>query len=192
MKGGCLIVFPAGGVSTTPKPWSRHAIDAEWKNFTARLIRGAKARWRRSFSRARTAGCFRSPAIQPDASAVAAVQGSARPHRQRDSCPHRRCDPVQGFGMLDRNQLMELLAQANLCAGRRSAGARKCAAGGPRTRTKARRHAVTHAPSRRAVRHLPCRSRSPADRICGRQAAAEQAGCDVDGAGANLLRPAGL
>ena len=41
--GGCLIVFPAGGVSTTPSVWHRKAIDAEWKNFTARLILGAKA-----------------------------------------------------------------------------------------------------------------------------------------------------
>jgi putative hemolysin len=43
MGGGCLIVFPAGGVSTTPKPWDIHAVDAEWKNLTARLITQAKA-----------------------------------------------------------------------------------------------------------------------------------------------------
>jgi len=43
MGGGCLIVFPAGGVSTTPTPWHRRAIDAEWKNLTARLISQAKA-----------------------------------------------------------------------------------------------------------------------------------------------------
>ena len=41
--GGCLIVFPAGGVSTTPSLWHRKATDAEWKSFTARLILGAKA-----------------------------------------------------------------------------------------------------------------------------------------------------
>jgi putative hemolysin len=43
MGGGCLIVFPAGGVSTTPTFWHRHAIDTEWKNLTARLISQAKA-----------------------------------------------------------------------------------------------------------------------------------------------------
>jgi len=43
MKGGCLIVFPAGGVSTTPTIWHKRAIDAEWKNFTARMISQAKA-----------------------------------------------------------------------------------------------------------------------------------------------------
>ncbi len=43
MKGGCLVVFPAGGVSTTPTIWHRRAIDAEWKNLTARLISQAKA-----------------------------------------------------------------------------------------------------------------------------------------------------
>jgi putative hemolysin len=43
LGGGCLIVFPAGGVSTTPTPWHRRAVDAEWKTFTARLIAQARA-----------------------------------------------------------------------------------------------------------------------------------------------------
>ena len=43
MNGGCLIVFPAGGVSTTPTLWHKHATDAEWKKFTARLITQSKA-----------------------------------------------------------------------------------------------------------------------------------------------------
>jgi len=43
MAGGCLVIFPAGGVSTTPKLWKRRAVDAEWKTFTARLITQAKA-----------------------------------------------------------------------------------------------------------------------------------------------------
>lgn len=43
MAGGCLVIFPAGGVSTTPKLWSKRAIDTEWKTFTARLITQAKA-----------------------------------------------------------------------------------------------------------------------------------------------------
>jgi putative hemolysin len=42
LRGGCVIIFPAGGASTTPKPWSNRAVDAEWKNFAARLIQGAK------------------------------------------------------------------------------------------------------------------------------------------------------
>ena len=37
-QGGCLIVFPAGGVSTTPSLWHRKAVDAAWGSFTARLI----------------------------------------------------------------------------------------------------------------------------------------------------------
>lgn len=40
--GGCVVIFPAGGASTTPTPWSRQATDLEWKNFAARLIVGAK------------------------------------------------------------------------------------------------------------------------------------------------------
>lgn len=43
LAGGCLVVFPAGGVSTTPTPWHKRAVDAEWKTFTARLIGQAKA-----------------------------------------------------------------------------------------------------------------------------------------------------
>ena len=42
-SGGCLIVFPAGGVSTTPSIWHARAVDAQWKNFTAKLILGAHA-----------------------------------------------------------------------------------------------------------------------------------------------------
>jgi putative hemolysin len=42
-QGGCLIVFPAGGVSTTPNLWQRKAVDAAWGSFTARLIVQAKA-----------------------------------------------------------------------------------------------------------------------------------------------------
>lgn len=41
--GGCLIVFPAGGVSTTPKWWEKKAVDSEWKTFTARMISQARA-----------------------------------------------------------------------------------------------------------------------------------------------------
>ncbi len=43
IKGGCLVIFPAGGVSTTPTMWHKHAIDADWKTFTARLITQARA-----------------------------------------------------------------------------------------------------------------------------------------------------
>src|ERR1700744_1590021 len=43
LNGGCLIVFPAGAVATTPKLWDRTAVDAEWKNLTARLISQGKA-----------------------------------------------------------------------------------------------------------------------------------------------------
>jgi putative hemolysin len=43
MNGGCLIVFPAGGVSTTPSVWHKRAVDAEWKNLTARLISQGRA-----------------------------------------------------------------------------------------------------------------------------------------------------
>ncbi len=43
-KGGCLVVFPAGGVSTAPDKWGRKpAIDAPWQPFTSQLIQRAKA-----------------------------------------------------------------------------------------------------------------------------------------------------
>ena len=43
MGGGCLVIFPAGGVSTTPTVWHKHAIDTDWKPFTARMISQARA-----------------------------------------------------------------------------------------------------------------------------------------------------
>lgn len=43
MAGGCLVVFPAGGVSTTPSIWRRRAVDATWKTFAARMIVQARA-----------------------------------------------------------------------------------------------------------------------------------------------------
>ncbi|MFT5774659.1 lysophospholipid acyltransferase family protein [Hyphomonas sp.] len=36
--GGCVIVFPGGGVATTPRLFDRTAVDDEWKPFTAKLI----------------------------------------------------------------------------------------------------------------------------------------------------------
>jgi putative hemolysin len=41
--GGCLVIFPAGGVSTTPTMWSKRAVDTDWKTFTARMISQARA-----------------------------------------------------------------------------------------------------------------------------------------------------
>jgi putative hemolysin len=43
MGGGCLVVFPAGGVSTTPRIWNKAAVDADWKTFAARMIVQARA-----------------------------------------------------------------------------------------------------------------------------------------------------
>jgi putative hemolysin len=43
-NGGCVIVFPAGGVSTSPDKLGRKpAIDAPWQPFTAQLIQRSKA-----------------------------------------------------------------------------------------------------------------------------------------------------
>ncbi len=42
-KGGALIIFPGGTVSTTEKMWTRKARDPEWKTFTARMISQGKA-----------------------------------------------------------------------------------------------------------------------------------------------------
>jgi putative hemolysin len=37
--GHVVVVFPAGGVSTTAKPLSKHAVDSEWHPFIAKLAR---------------------------------------------------------------------------------------------------------------------------------------------------------
>jgi putative hemolysin len=43
-KGGCVVVFPAGGVSTAPDRLGRKpAVDAPWQAFTAQLIQRSKA-----------------------------------------------------------------------------------------------------------------------------------------------------
>jgi putative hemolysin len=42
-SGGCIIVFPAGGVATTPHLFATRAVDEPWKHFPARLVLEAKA-----------------------------------------------------------------------------------------------------------------------------------------------------
>ncbi|MEM9054127.1 MAG: lysophospholipid acyltransferase family protein [Pseudomonadota bacterium] len=37
-NGECIIVFPSGGVSTSPTPFAKAAVDDTWKPFTAKLI----------------------------------------------------------------------------------------------------------------------------------------------------------
>jgi putative hemolysin len=41
-KGTTIVVFPAGGVATSPTPFGR-AVDLPWKTFTARMIVAARA-----------------------------------------------------------------------------------------------------------------------------------------------------
>lgn len=42
--GGCIVVFPAGGISTSPDPLGRRpAVDSPWQPFTAQLIERARA-----------------------------------------------------------------------------------------------------------------------------------------------------
>ncbi|MEO1029304.1 MAG: glycerol acyltransferase, partial [Pseudomonadota bacterium] len=40
--GGCIIIFPAGGISTAKRPFTT-ALDDEWKPFTAKLISASAA-----------------------------------------------------------------------------------------------------------------------------------------------------
>ncbi len=42
-NGECIIVFPAGGVSTSPTPFGKTAVDDTWKPFTAKLITRSEA-----------------------------------------------------------------------------------------------------------------------------------------------------
>jgi putative hemolysin len=42
-NGGCLLVFPAGAVATTPNILAKRALDGEWGPFTAKLIRRSGA-----------------------------------------------------------------------------------------------------------------------------------------------------
>ena len=43
-RGGCVVVFPAGGVSTAPDKFGRRpAVDAPWQPFVSQLIQRSKA-----------------------------------------------------------------------------------------------------------------------------------------------------
>lgn len=42
-NGGCLLIFPSGAVSTTPKWYDRRATDSEWKTFAAGIVTKTKA-----------------------------------------------------------------------------------------------------------------------------------------------------
>jgi len=75
MGGGCLVIFPAGGVSTTPTMWSKRAIDADWKTFAARMISQARAPVAQCSSPPEQSPVSAGKPHQPDAASVAAVQG---------------------------------------------------------------------------------------------------------------------
>jgi putative hemolysin len=43
-QGGCIVLFPAGGISTAPDRLGRHrAVDAPWQPFTAQLVQRSGA-----------------------------------------------------------------------------------------------------------------------------------------------------
>lgn len=43
-SGGCIVIFPAGAVSTSPDRWGREpAVDGPWSPFAARLVRSGQA-----------------------------------------------------------------------------------------------------------------------------------------------------
>ena len=42
-KGGAVVIFPGGTVSTTNTVFTKEAYDPKWRNFTARLIKRSKA-----------------------------------------------------------------------------------------------------------------------------------------------------
>lgn len=42
-EGGIVVIFPAGGVSTAPKPFFSRATDLDWKPLTTKLIQSAGA-----------------------------------------------------------------------------------------------------------------------------------------------------
>ncbi len=121
MHGGCLVIFPAGGVSTTPKLWDKRAVDTEWKTFTARLITQAKAPVAPVFFAGQNSRLFQLAShVSMTLQAFAAVQGSARQDRQRSACA-RRAPPVpfeQLPSMTDRQAFMGQLREMTYALGR--------------------------------------------------------------------------
>jgi len=43
LAGGCVVVFPAGGVSTTKSPFGRRAVDSDWQPFIGKMIQRSGA-----------------------------------------------------------------------------------------------------------------------------------------------------
>jgi putative hemolysin len=119
LKGGVLVVFPAGGASTAPKMWSKRAVDAEWKNFARAPDRGGQGACRAGLFRGTDSRLFQ---IASHISMTLRLSlffkevydkiGSELHVRIGDLIPYSDLD-----GM-DRTKLMEHLAQEDLCARR--------------------------------------------------------------------------
>ena len=197
MKGGCLVVFPAGGVSTTPTIWHKRAIDTEWKNFTARLISQAKAPVAPVYFAGQNSRLFQLAShISMTLAPLAAVQGSARPDRQRNSdlrigelVPYERLAghqrPPVRHGCAERDHLF--------ARRRRAREACKSRASSVRAARRARRSLHERAHPRVGL-FVTCLVDLVRPQV-GFAAVKllEQAGCDVEvPPSADLLRPAGL
>lgn len=42
-KGGAIAIFPSGGVSTAPTPFSKEVVDLDWKNFLYKIVKTTSA-----------------------------------------------------------------------------------------------------------------------------------------------------
>ncbi len=130
MNGGCLIVFPAGGVSTTPTLWHRHATDAEWKKFTARLIAQCQAAVVPIFFAGQNSRLFQ---MASHVSMTLRLSLLFKEIRDRiGSEVHVRIGEVVPFAQIstmgDRQAVMNHLQTDHVCTGRRHDGAQAQAA----------------------------------------------------------------
>lgn len=42
-EGKSIAIFPSGGVATSEKPFSKHVLDLEWKNFVVKIVKLSRA-----------------------------------------------------------------------------------------------------------------------------------------------------
>ena len=173
------MIFPAGGVSTTPTVWHKRAIDTEWKNvYRAPHQPGEGARGAGLLRRTKQPPLPARESYQHDAAPLAHVQGSARPDRQRSACARgRRSMPFERLPAIgDRHAFMNELREMTYALGQGVPTPPKTRIKRPRsaqaeTEHRFRAASVFYDPPRRPVRHLPRRSRAPASGFCGRETA---------------------
>ena len=96
-KGGAVVVFPAGAISTTPdKLGLKPAVDGRWQPFVSQLIQRSKATVVPIWFGGQNSRLFQIAShVSLDAAAFADLPRGQDAHRDRSAGRDRRADPVR-------------------------------------------------------------------------------------------------